>query len=253
MRARLDTLVESAGGRERRVKARRRVWVRICLFVLIGALVPVTALVGVVFFHAPTTRAAYDTLALRFERPLSPRWERASGIIVLGGERARFLEGARLALRLGEVPVVLSGPGDIEVETYTRALARGAAWDDGASRSESLSTPRSTSRSTSRPAPLIDRRATSTYGNARFSADVLNPQPGSCWILVTSANHMPRAVASFRAAGFAVAPWPIRDKPDRPHVRQRYLAYETAGLLYYRLTGRTNTLLPERGESCLAG
>ena len=36
-----------------------------------------------------------------------------------------------------------------------------------------------------------------------YSYDLMAPTPGSHWILITSASHMPRAIGSFRAAGWS--------------------------------------------------
>jgi uncharacterized SAM-binding protein YcdF (DUF218 family) len=96
-----------------------------------------------------------------------------------------------------------------------------------------------------------------TVENAVFSRLVAQPKPGERWLLVTSASHMPRAIAVFRAAGFPVEAYPV-DYRTRGPVDTRRLFYSVAfglaqtdlamhewsGLLVYRLTGRTNELFP---------
>ncbi|MFC3713499.1 YdcF family protein [Sphingoaurantiacus capsulatus] len=74
-------------------------------------------------------------------------------------------------------------------------------------------------------------------------------------LLVTSAMHMPRAVACFEANGVRAAPYPV-DYTIRPsgtgsarsvigNLRQVDTAlHEWIGLAYYRVRGRTSTLLP---------
>ena len=83
-----------------------------------------------------------------------------------------------------------------------------------------------------------------------------NPKPGERWLLVTSAQHMPRAVGCFRRIGFPVEAYPVAwrtrarvslmpgqvmstglDKFDRA-------VHEWIGLIAYWLTGRTSELLP---------
>jgi len=74
---------------------------------------------------------------------------------------------------------------------------------------------------------------------------------------VTSAYHMPRAMAVFRAASFAVEAYPVdwrtRGPIDaaRPFAslgdglrRTDTAAHEWVGLLAYRLTGATSELFP---------
>ena len=83
------------------------------------------------------------------------------------------------------------------------------------------------------------------------------PRPDERWLLVTSAWHMPRAVGVFRQAGFPVTAYPVdfrtggRANVLRPFAtlseglrRLDVAAKEWAGLVGYRLTGRTGELFP---------
>src|SRR5690606_8439443 len=55
---------------------------------------------------------------------------------------------------------------------------------------------------------ILESRSRDTYESALYSRELAVPEPGETWLLVTSAFHMPRAVAVFRKAGFPVVPWP---------------------------------------------
>ncbi len=103
-----------------------------------------------------------------------------------------------------------------------------------------------------------EEQSRNTVENAVFSRLLANPQPGERWLLVTSAYHMPRAIAVFRAAGFPVEAYPVdwrtRGPVDtlRPFVslgdglrRTDTAVREWVGLVAYRLTGKTNELFPE--------
>ena len=82
------------------------------------------------------------------------------------------------------------------------------------------------------------------------------------WILVTSANHMPRALECFRKAGFNVLPYPVdyqnrMDKysgwsdlsafwPSTGNFQKITVAlHEWVGLMGYRLLGYTDSLFPK--------
>lgn len=103
---------------------------------------------------------------------------------------------------------------------------------------------------------LLENRARNTAENAAFSKALARPKPGERWLLVTSAQHMPRAVGAFRHAGFPVEPYPV-DWATPPRLRLVPLrdagfgigttdkaAHEWIGLVIYWLTGRTNALFP---------
>jgi uncharacterized SAM-binding protein YcdF (DUF218 family) len=96
-----------------------------------------------------------------------------------------------------------------------------------------------------------------TIENAVFSQLVANPKPGERWLLVTSASHMPRAMASFRAAGFPVEAYPVDWRTRGPIdavtpfsslsdglQRTDAAVHEWIGLVAYRLGGKTADLFP---------
>ena len=47
-----------------------------------------------------------------------------------------------------------------------------------------------------------EEQSRNTIENAVFSRLIANPKPGERWLLVTSAYHMPRAMAAFQGGGF---------------------------------------------------
>ena len=103
---------------------------------------------------------------------------------------------------------------------------------------------------------LFETTSRNTYENAVNSKAVLVPQPGSRWLLVTSASHMPRSIGTFRAAGWTgLIPYPVDYQTattahkwyslkDGMQLMRRSL-YEYVGLLMYRVTGRSSDLLPK--------
>jgi uncharacterized SAM-binding protein YcdF (DUF218 family) len=102
-----------------------------------------------------------------------------------------------------------------------------------------------------------EEQSRNTIENAVFSRLIAQPKPGEVWLLVTSAYHMPRAIAAFRAAGFPVEAYPVDWRTRGPIdettlfgslseglARTDTAAHEWIGLLAYWLTGRTNVLFP---------
>lgn len=63
---------------------------------------------------------------------------------------------------------------------------------------------------------LYETKSRSTFENAVNSRAMLGAEAEKKWLLVTSAFHMPRAVAVFKAQGFDVVPWPV-DYRAPPH------------------------------------
>ena len=56
------------------------------------------------------------------------------------------------------------------------------------------------------PAMVLEERSRNTSQNAAFTADILARREIGCILLVTSALHMPRSKALFKAQGLGVIP-----------------------------------------------
>ncbi len=102
-----------------------------------------------------------------------------------------------------------------------------------------------------------EEQSRNTIENAVFSRLIAQPKPGQRWLLVTSAYHMPRAIAAFRAAGFSIEAYPVDWRTRGPIdavqpfgalslglSRTDTAVREWIGLIAYRLAGTTTELLP---------
>ncbi len=102
-----------------------------------------------------------------------------------------------------------------------------------------------------------EEQSRNTIENAVFSRLLAQPKPGERWLLITSAYHMPRAIAAFRAVGFPVEAYPVDWRTGGPVdaarmfdtvsaglARTDVAVHEWVGLLAYRLEGRTTELFP---------
>ncbi len=115
-----------------------------------------------------------------------------------------------------------------------------------------------TSLGISKDRVIVEDQSRDTYENAVFATRMVHPKPDQTWLLVTSAWHMPRAVACFRKAGWNVIPAPtgyFTTGEFSLHVNhklnltaQLYLLsnalHEYIGLAAYKLMGRTDELWP---------
>ena len=204
--------------------------------------------------------------------PLEDRFPRAdldappppAGFVILGGAEdrlvgtarntpalneaaERLVEAAVLARRFPEAKIAFSG-GDAGVLYQTRSEAEGA---------ESLLT----ALGVPRDRLILEAKSRDTYENAVFLKEELVKQgalgPGTRWLLITSAYHMPRAIGAFREAGFDVEAWPVDyrtrgradltkpfDKVSEGLRRVDVATREWTGLLAYWLGGRSDALFP---------
>lgn len=204
----------------------------------------------------PTVTGLTDWLGWRLEsqipKPAAP--ERVDGIIILGGSvdwrvteeqgqlnlnsaGERMAAGAALARRYPDAHLVLTGlyretvPRDFTASGGPQSLFSGPEF-------------------AGRQITFIGE-ARSTYEEALLSLQTLNPQPGSTWLLVTSAMHMPRALGTFSTLGWNLTPWPVdyrapaqaRVLTFNMNITERLEAFDSvvrewAALIVYRNSGR---------------
>jgi uncharacterized SAM-binding protein YcdF (DUF218 family) len=103
---------------------------------------------------------------------------------------------------------------------------------------------------------IFENESRNTWENAVNTKQIVQPQEGETWLLVTSAYHMPRSVGIFRKVGWNVIPYPT-DYRSIPGQRQPNLGFseklytvdlaakEWVGLVSYYLLGRTTAVFPK--------
>ncbi|BDA84728.1 hypothetical protein Sa4125_22700 [Aureimonas sp. SA4125] len=194
----------------------------------------------------------------RFPRPELPA--RITGIVVLGGaldtrvartrgevelnEAAdRMTAATALALRFPDAKLLFSGgvAGLIEEDVPEVDSAEQFFLSQGIARDRLV----------------LEGRARNTYENAVYARALADPKPGEIWVMITSAQHMPRSVGCFRKAGFDVVPYPVDYRtpagnlvwrPSTSSMRNldkvNDSMREYIGLAVYWLRGRTDALFP---------
>jgi uncharacterized SAM-binding protein YcdF (DUF218 family) len=216
----------------------------------------------VLFVTLFTTTGSYflQILEGRFPRPVPPPAE-LSCIIVLGGAfenvvmasrggvelnqaAERFVETLRLARAYPAARILVSGgDGSLSGLYEGDAHASQAFFETFGIGADRL---------------IREEQSRTTFENARYTRDLLaQNRLGRC-ALVTSAYHMPRSVALFRANGIDILPWPTDYRTNgkmrlgldftQPSLNAQLTttaAKEWTGLLAYYLLGRTQTLLPQ--------
>ncbi len=96
---------------------------------------------------------------------------------------------------------------------------------------------------------VYESASRTTYENAVLSAAVPGINPAQPWLLLTTASHMPRAMALFRKVGWNVTPYPVDFRTgthtpwtnyslERGARKWHVVLHELTGLLAYRLAGR---------------
>jgi uncharacterized SAM-binding protein YcdF (DUF218 family) len=227
-----------------RKKARAAVW---------------TGAAALVLLLLSATPAVSHAMVRSLERrylPVAPRGSpSADAIVVLGGclESAiaprlsaeltdasdRILHAARL-YRAGKAPVVVASGGVVPWMSAVRPEAEEMA----ALLAEWGVLP---------AAILVEGRSRTTRENAVETERILRARGTRSILLVTSAIHMPRALAAFRMTGLSVTPSPtdylvadpvkgayLDSVPSADSVRLFHVAcWEQTGLLYYWLRGWT--------------
>ncbi|OOY25872.1 hypothetical protein BMI91_05650 [Thioclava sediminum] len=153
--------------------------------------------------------------------PTNPQLAQVDGIIILGGAEVRdgtarhyqvqlnaaaerVTAGLALAHRFPDARILLSGGSGV-LRDLARESMPGAEVMAAAFRETGIAQARL----------LLESRSRNTSENARLSHDLAQPKPTDTWLLVTSAFHMRRAMASFERAGWeVVVPYPVDYRAD---------------------------------------
>jgi len=173
---------------------------------------------------------------------IDPRLSKARGQPVIGGAVERMTAASQLALFFPKARVIFSGgSGDLFNQEAKEA-------DYVAPLFEQLGVPRRRL--------VFENQSRNTVENAEITLKLANPQAGENWILVTSAFHMPRAIGTFRKAGWKILAYPT-DFGTYPVFKWRYgfdfvggvsrmnhAVHEVLGLIFYRLTGKSDSFFP---------
>lgn len=192
-------------------------------------------------------------LEAQIPQRLAPAYPKADTIVLLGGgmrgrnspwiDRPEASNGAAdrvwFAAQLykaGRAPWVIVSAGGDPRNGQVEADAMAALLED-------LGAPKS--------ALLLDTDSRNTWQNAVYSQHLMQAHRFSNALLVTSAMHMPRALATFRKLGIKVTPapadfhgppvgaWPQRWLPNVDALRTSSHAFtEIVGLWGYRLRGK---------------
>jgi len=168
--------------------------------------------VAVIFFsNLGISYAALRTLEDRYPIPEVKCSKEINGVIVLGGGmRPGLIPEQRQQPQLGEAG-----------ERLTKALELLNKCPDfkliystfsGSLRPEGMSEAESakqffTEQRISESRMIFENESRNTFENAKFSSEIASSKEG--WILVTSASHLSRAVATFERFGWEVVPYPV--------------------------------------------
>ena len=188
------------------------------------------------------TRGAPDGIVV-LGGAISPEISVARGVVALNGAAERVTATTELARRYPNARIIFTG---------------GTASLDPTSPLEApLAVKEFEALGVAHDRITAEEQSRNTVENAVFSRLLADPKPGQRWVLVTSASHMPRAIAAFRAAGFPVEAYPVdwhtRGKDDAVELfasfagglaMTDYAVHEWVGLAVYWLTGKTSELFP---------
>lgn len=229
----------------------------LALLVRLRGLASFLLFVTLVVAMLPTVFGASDWLGWQLERRVErPEQlpERIDGIIVLGGSiewqisqeqgqlnlnaaAERMTVAASLARQYPQARLVLTGlyrdtvPLDFRAQAVSQSMFAGPEYAD-------------------RQITFIGE-ARSTYEEGLLALEQVRPSAGENWVLITSAMHMPRALAVFSTLGWNPIPWPVDYRaPAQPRLLNLNMNFsdrlahfdavirEWAALVVYERTGR---------------
>lgn len=240
----LALLLATTGFLFRSRRLARRLVVALTLAFTAACLLPVGDLVMLPLenrFQKPDRLPATLEGIIILGGPEQPTLSGARGEPMLGGAAERLFAALDLARRFPEAQVVFSG-------------GLGDPWNGIPPQSDIF---RDTMLMAGLPEQrmVLEGQARNTDENVLLLKQMLQPQPGQNWVVVTSAYHMPRSMGLFAKAGWKVVPWPVDYRGLPPMLLPRadlveqvevlnIAVHEWIGLAAYWATGRIDTLFP---------
>jgi uncharacterized SAM-binding protein YcdF (DUF218 family) len=174
---------------------------------------------------------------------INPKLSRDRGHPVIGGAVERLTAMAKLAKLYPYAKVIFSGgSGDPLHPNLKEAHYIAPFMADLGLNSDRI---------------IYEDRARNTAENAQITLKIAEPKVGDTWLLVTSAFHMPRAISTFRKAGWNIQAYPVDYNTSQNFQWQfffnfsaglmqiNHFAHEVVGLIVYKITGRSQSFLPK--------
>ena len=174
---------------------------------------------------------------------ISPQLSRDRGQPVIGGAVERLTAMAKLAKLYPNAKVIFSGgSGDPSQPNLKEAHYLEPFMADMGLKQGRIT---------------YEDKARNTAENAQMTLKMAEPKLGDTWLLVTSAFHMPRAIGTFRKAGWNIQAYPVDFNTPQNFQWQFFFnfsgglmqigqfAHEVVGLIVYKITGRSQSFLPE--------
>lgn len=228
-------------------------------------LVVLVTIVLVALALLPVGQWLMGPLENRFARP-DPMPERVDGIVILGGALGTALVADRGEVSVGGMAErLLAG-----IALMRRYPAARIVYTGGDPTLRGLG-PNPTEAEAARPLLaslgvdvgriVFEAKARNTHENAVLAKQLVAPQTGEVWLLVTSAWHMPRSVGVFRKQGWDVVPYPVDYATDGGPWRSKGIdltgelagvtlaVHEWIGLVAYWLLGHSDAMFPASAES----
>ena len=199
------------------------------------------------FAYDPEIADAPDGILL-LTGPIDTQLSRARGELALSDGAERYVAFVELMRRYPEARGIITGGNasltrESEGEAfYGRKLLQKLGFDVGR--------------------VTFETKARNTYENVLLSREIAGKDDPGRWVVVTSAFHMPRAIAVMRAQGWDAIPYPVDFRTEGERGRFFFTmgagealeltdlaAKEWLGLAAYYLAGRTDRLFPARARS----
>lgn len=227
-------------------KTGRRLLVLLALFALFISTVPVAGWAQWVLenrFPSPVEMPSKVDGIIVAGGVLDPRRSRDRGQPALGGAVERLTTMVSLAHQYPQAKIIFSGgAGDPSSPELKEAHYIAPFIRDMGLNPDRV---------------IFEDEARNTTENAQITLKLAQPKPGETWLLVTSAFHMPRAMGTFRQAGWDIQAYPV-DFSTSPTftwkfffnfssglIQVSHMTHEIVGLVFYKLTGRSQAFFPK--------